>query len=145
MSTERPHPQCAGSRRQFLWQAGAGFTGLALSGMLEADGFPLGRATASRPEAANPFAQRPPHRRVQAKSCIFLFMFGGPSQVDLFDYKPELQKRDGQSIDNEFRRNTKTKTVLQMNTGRIIQGHPSVGAWLSYGLGTPIGTCPPTS
>lgn len=64
-------------------------------------------------------------------------MFGGPSQVDLFDYKPELQKRDGQSIDNEFRRNTMTKTVLQMNTGRIIQGHPSVGAWLSYGLGTP--------
>jgi hypothetical protein len=186
MSTDRPHPQCSGSRRQFLWQAGGGFTGLALSGMLEADGFPFGRAVAAKPEPGNPFAQRPPHRRVRAKSCIFLFMFGGPSQVDLFDYKPELQKRDGQSIDNEFRRNTKTKAVLQasrrtfaqhgqsglwcsdafphiarhmdklavvkslysdsfahgsavlqMNTGRIIQGHPSVGAWLSYGLGTP--------
>jgi hypothetical protein len=116
---------------------------------------------------------------------IFLFMFGGPSQVDLFDYKPELQRRDGQTIDNEFRRNTKTRAVLQasrrtfrqhgqsglwcsdafphlsrhmdklavvkslysdsfahgsavlqMNTGRILQGHPSLGAWLSYGLGT---------
>ena len=85
MSTDRLHPQCSGSRRQFLWQAGAGFTGLALSGMLEADGFPFGRAMAAKPEPGNPFAQRPPHRRVRAKSYIFLFMFGGPSQVDLFD------------------------------------------------------------
>lgn len=185
MSTDRPHPQCAGSRREFLWQMGAGFTGLALSSLLEADGFPSGRAMAASPSPHSPFDPRPPHRPVRAKAVIFLFMFGGPSQVDLFDYKPELQKRDGQSIDNEFRRNTQTRAVLQasrrnfaqhgksglwcsdafphlsrqmdqlavvkslysdsfahgsavlqMNTGRIIQGHPSVGAWLSYGLGT---------
>ncbi len=164
---------------------GAGFTGLALSSLLEADGFPSGRAMAASPSPHSPFDPRPPHRPVRAKAVIFLFMFGGPSQVDLFDYKPELQKRDGQSIDNEFRRNTQTRAVLQasrrnfaqhgksglwcsdafphlsrqmdqlavvkslysdsfahgsavlqMNTGRIIQGHPSVGAWLSYGLGT---------
>lgn len=185
MSTDRPHPQCTGSRREFLWQMGAGFTGLALSSLLEADGFPSGRAMAASPSPHSPFDPRPPHRPVRAKAVIFLFMFGGPSQVDLFDYKPELQKRDGQSIDNEFRRNTQTRAVLQasrrnfarhgesglwcsdafphisrqmdklavvkslysdsfahgsavlqMNTGRIIQGHPSVGAWLSYGLGT---------
>src|SRR5262249_4015475 len=175
----------AGTRRQFLWQAGAGFTGLALTALLDSDGFFSRPAVAAPLSAANPLAARPPHRLTKAKACIFLFMFGGPSQIDLFDYKPELQKRDGQTIDNEFRRNTKTKAVLQaskrkfaqcgraglwcsdalphlaghmdklafvkslysdsfahgsavlqMNTGRIIQGHPSVGAWLSYGLGT---------
>lgn len=174
-------------RRQFLWEAGAGFAGLALASLLEGDGFfgrqaraadGPGRGRGGAPEGL-------PHRPVRAKSCIFLFMFGGPSQLDLFDYKPELQKRDGQTIDNEFRRNTKTKAVLQasrrafrrhgrsglwcsdafpniarhmdklavvkslysdsfahgsavlqMNTGRILQGHPSLGAWLGYGLGT---------
>jgi hypothetical protein len=121
----------------------------------------------------------------KAKSVIFLFMFGGPSQVDLFDYKPELQKRDGQTIQNEFRRGSKTQAVLQasrrtfakhgqsglwcsdafpniakhmdklavvksltsdsfahgsallqINCGRILQGHPSLGSWITYGLGS---------
>src|SRR5262245_61056496 len=179
------HPQCIGSRREFLWQMGAGFTGLALTALLDGDGFFTRPAVAAELPAANPLAPRPQHFAARAKACIFLFMFGGPSQVDLFDYKPELQKRDGQSIENEFRRNAKTKAVLQasrrkfaqhgqsglwcsdafpniarhmdklavikslysdsfahgsallqMNTGRIIQGHPSVGAWMSYGLGT---------
>ena len=164
---------------------GAGFTGLALTALLDGDGFFTRPAVAAEFPAANPLAPRPQHFAARAKACIFLFMFGGPSQVDLFDHKPELQKRDGQSIENEFRRNTKTKAVLQasrrkfsqhgqsglwcsdafpsiarqmdklavikslysdsfahgsallqMNTGRIIQGHPSVGAWMSYGLGT---------
>jgi len=169
---------CAGTRREFLWEAGSGFTGLALASLLEADGF----FANSRAEEVAPVSK--PELPVKAKACIFLFMFGGPSQMDLFDYKPELQKRDGQTIDNEFRRNTKTKAVLQasrrkfarhgqsgqwisdamphlarhadkmafvkslhsdsfahgsavlqMNTGRILQGHPSLGAWMSYGLG----------
>lgn len=185
MSIDHPHPRCAGTRRQFLWEAGAGFTGIALASLLAGTGFGWGKAQAAG-SSTNPFAPRPPHRPTRAKACIFLFMFGGPSQVDLFDYKPELQKRDGQTIDNEFRRNTRTRAVLQasrrtfaqhgqsglwcsdafphiarhmdklavvkslysdsfahgsavlqMNTGRILQGHPSVGAWLSYGLGTP--------
>lgn len=184
MSTNR-HPQCFGTRREFLWQMGAGFTGLALTALLDGDGFFAQPALAGSLSAANPLAPRAPHFPAKAKACIFLFMFGGPSQIDLFDYKPELQKRDGQSIDNEFRRNTKTKAVLQasrrkfaqhgqsgqwcsdafphlashmdklavvkslysdsfahgsavlqMNTGRIIQGHPALGAWMGYGLGT---------
>lgn len=170
-------------RRQFLWEMGAGFAGLALSSLLQSEGFFSSHA-ASIPEG-HALAPKTPHRPVKAKSCIFLFMFGGPSQLDLFDYKPELQKRDGQTIQNEFRRNTKTKAtlqasrrtfsqrgqsglwcsdafpriaqhmdklavikslysdsfahgsaVLQMNSGRILQGHPSLGAWMSYGLGT---------
>ena len=168
-------------RRQFLWQMGAGFAGLALTTLLDGDGFFGPSATA----APGPLLPRPPHRPTKARSVIYLFMFGGPSQLDLFDYKPELQKRDGQTIDNEFRRNTRTKAVLQasrrtfrqhgrsglwcsdafphiaqhmdklavvkslssdsfahgsamlqMNSGRILQGHPSMGAWMSYGLGT---------
>ena len=172
-------------RRQFLWELGAGFGGLALSSLLDRDGFFSTRATAAVKSDASPLEQRCPALPTKAKSCIFLFMFGGPSQVDLFDYKPELQQRDGQTIDNEFRRGTKTKAtlqasrrtfrqygesgqwcsdafphiaqhmdklavvkslysdsfahgsaLLQMNSGRILQGHPSIGAWMSYGLGT---------
>jgi hypothetical protein len=112
-------------------------------------------------------------------------MYGGPSQMDLFDYKPELQKRDGRSANIELRRRSvqagkllaskrrfaqhgasglwcsdalprlarhmdKLAVIkslymdsfahgsanLQVNCGRIIQGHPSLGSWLSYGLGT---------
>src|SRR5687767_15756746 len=46
----------------------------------------------------NPFAARAPHFAPKAKSVIFLFMVGGPSQVDTFDYKPELQKLDGKPV-----------------------------------------------
>ncbi|MFM7100640.1 MAG: DUF1501 domain-containing protein, partial [Verrucomicrobiota bacterium] len=70
MSIDRPHPQCAGTRREFLWELGAGFTGVALSALLERDGF---GAAAPRQPAASPLDPRPPHRRIRAKSCIFLF------------------------------------------------------------------------
>ena len=84
-----------GARRQFLGQMGAGFTGLAMAGLLEEDGFFGGRARASvhgiaagsGNPAGGPMVERPPHRRGPAKACIFLFMYGGPSQMDLFDYK----------------------------------------------------------
>ena len=172
-------------RRQFLWELGAGFGGLALSSLLERDGFFSKHATAAVKSDSAPLEQRSSVLPTKAKSCIFLFMFGGPSQVDLFDYKPELQRRDGMTVDNEFRRGATTKAtlqasrrtfrqhgesgqwcsdafphiaqhmdklavvkslysdsfahgsaLLQMNSGRILQGHPSIGAWMSYGLGT---------
>lgn len=186
-----PEEHIVRPRRQFLWELGAGFAGLALASLLDRDGFMARPAHAATAAAPKPLLSRARHFPVKAKSCIFLFMFGGPSQVDLFDYKPELQKRDGQTIENEFRRNTKTKAtlqasrrvfrqhgqsglwcsdafpniarqmdklavikslysdsfahgsaVLQMNSGRILQGHPSLGAWLSYGLGTLNGSLP---
>ncbi len=175
---------CAGSRREFLWQMGAGFAGVALAGLLEKDGFFTTTARAAGAEP-NPLAPKPPHLPGKAKSCIFLFMYGGPSQMDLFDYKPELQKRDGKTVDLEIRRRdikpakllaSKRKflrhgqsglwcsdalphlakqmdklavikslyadsfahgsAMIQMNSGRVIQGYPSVGSWLGYGLGT---------
>src|SRR6185503_9612870 len=88
-------------RRQFLWQMGAGFAGLALTSLLDGNGFFNSRANAADAPLQGSLVPKPPHLPTKAKSVIFLFMFGGPSQVDLFDYKPELQKRDGQTIDNE--------------------------------------------
>src|SRR5258706_8176300 len=94
---------CCGSRREFLWQMGAGFTGLALTALLDQDGFFGPDAVAATP-ADNPLTPRIAHLPRHAKSCIFLFMYGGPSQMDLFDYKPELQKRHGQTANLEQRR-----------------------------------------
>lgn len=88
---------CGRTRREFLWQAGGGFVGTALAWMLDRDGFFASRATAA---TSSPLAPRPAHFAPRAKSCIFLFNYGGPSQVDLFDPKPELNKRHGQPIPN---------------------------------------------
>jgi hypothetical protein len=99
--SERPHDLhtpgtfCRRTRREFLWEAGAGFTGLALAGLLEADGFFGNRAAAA---AANPLAPKKPHLPARARSVIFLFMYGGPSQVDTFEYKPKLYELDGKTV-----------------------------------------------
>ena len=97
---------CGRTRREFLWQAGAGFTGLALAYLLDRDGFFGRRALAAE---TGPSA---PHFAPRAKSVIFLFMYGGPSQVDTFDYKPELQKRNGQKVKIETRRHAFSEGTL---------------------------------
>lgn len=87
---------CGRTRREFLWQTGAGFTGLALADLLARDGFPSPRGDEPK---AGPLAPKAPHHPPRAKACIFLFMYGGPSQVDTFDYKPKLYGLDGKTID----------------------------------------------
>ena len=91
---------CRRTRREFLWQAGGAFTSVALAGMLQRDGFLASQAVAADGVApfANPLASKPPHFAPKAKSVIFLFMYGGPSHVDTFDYKPKLYELDGQTI-----------------------------------------------
>ena len=91
---------CRRTRREFLWEAGAGFTGLALTGLLSGDGFFRGQARAAEPAGGftNPLAPRKPHFAPKAKSVIFLFMYGGPSHIDTFDYKPSLYALDGKTI-----------------------------------------------
>ncbi len=177
---------CKTSRREFLWEAGAGFTGLAMTGMLSLDGF-FGAPAKAATAQANPLAPKPPMFPAKAKSVIFLFMYGGPSQLDTFDYKPHLIGRDGQSITVRSFRNGNVPTqlklmeprwkfkqygkcgkfvsdlfpnvgqhvddmafihsmysdapvhgsaMLQMNTGKILSGSPSLGSWVNYGLGT---------
>jgi Protein of unknown function (DUF1501) len=184
---------CTGHRREFLWQAGAGFAGLALTALLDQDGFfarhGFGAESSAGKlppaEGANPLAVRPAHFVTKAKRVIFLFMYGGPSSMDTWDYKPELQKRDGEEVQIEIRRGSIQKqkllaskrkfkqygeaglwgadcfehinqhldklaiikslyadtfahgsAMIQMNSGRIIQGHPSIGSWMNYGLGS---------
>src|SRR5438093_2609243 len=99
--TTPSHPRqfCGRTRREFLWETGAGFTGLALTGLLSADGFFEGRAAASGAGTyTNPLAPRRPHFAPKARAVIFLFMYGGPSHVDTFDYKPRLYALDGRTI-----------------------------------------------
>ena len=90
---------CGRTRREFLWQAGGGFAGAALTAMLLDDGFFAGRARADQGDD-DPLAPKPPHFAAKAKSVICLSMYGGVSQVDTWDPKPELTKRNGQPIPN---------------------------------------------
>jgi hypothetical protein len=182
------HTPCGQTRREFLWEVGGGFAGLALLDLLSRDGFFSPPVRAGQPEAA-PYllAARPAHFPAKAKRAVFLFMNGGPSHVDTFDYKPALTRYHGTPYKGDvavgsnnrpigylmqspfaFRkhgqsgleisslyphtarfaddlcvlRSLYTDTAahasgcLQMNTGSVLIGKPSLGSWLSYGLGT---------
>ena len=108
---------CGRTRREFLWQAGAGFTGLGLVDLLSRDRFFGGTAGAAEVAArsANPLAPKPGHFPARAKSVIFLFMYGGPSHMDTFDHKPKLYELDGKTIEvKTFGRGGKK------NEGRVV-------------------------
>ncbi len=77
------------TRRRFLQQVGHGFGSLALAAILDEK---------ARAAAPNPLLSHAPHFRPRAKAVIWLFMTGAPSQVDTWDYKPELQKRHDQVL-----------------------------------------------
>src|SRR3989442_14368445 len=91
--------RCAGSppavtRRDVLRAAANGFGALALQAILAGEG----RAK----QRVNPLAAKPQHFPAKAKSVIFLFMVGGPSQIDLFDPKPTLKKYEGQKLPESY-------------------------------------------
>ena len=94
----KPHPTpnfCGRlNRREFLGTVGGGFPALALTGLLGAEGF----FKSARASGGNPLAVRPPMVRGKAKSVIFLFMYGGPSHIDTFDYKPGMVGMEGKTI-----------------------------------------------
>jgi hypothetical protein len=85
---------CGRTRREFLWQSGCGFGGVALSSFLSADGF-FSKAQAGQSPSPTSFL---PAAAAKAKSVIFLFMYGGPSQIDTFDYKPNMIGMDNKTI-----------------------------------------------
>lgn len=91
---------CGRTRREFLWDAGGKFTGLALTYMLAQDQFLAKQAVAADGVSAfdNPLAAKQPHFKPKAKNVIFLFMYGGPSHMDTFDYKPKLYPLDGKTV-----------------------------------------------
>lgn len=126
---------CGRTRREFLWETGAGFTGTALTAMLSADGFFPSRVSAQEESAAsfqNPLAPKQPHFDADATACIFLYMYGGPSQIDTFDYKPDMYGRDNQTVE--------VKTFGRgghKNKGRIVEPrwkfkqYGECGKWVS--------------
>ena len=142
---DRPGTFCGRTRREFLWETGGAFTGVALAGMLAQDGFLAKQAVAAdgvTPFAGgNPLAPRQPHRTPKAKSVIFLFMYGGPSQVDTFDHKPKLYGLDGKTIDVHVKGRGGTR-----NQGRVVgpkwkfKQHGESGAWVSE-LFPNVATC----
>src|SRR5262245_4989336 len=90
------HPLAEATRRQFLRRSGLGFGAAALAALLAEDG----RAG----PAPNPLAPKKPMLPATAKRVIYLHMIGAPSHLDLFDPKPELNKRDGQECPAELLR-----------------------------------------
>lgn len=177
----RPIEILPGMRREFLSRMGQGFGLLALSSLLAREGL-------AAPAPIDPLAPRGSHFAGKAKAVIWLFMNGGPSHVDTWDYKPELTRRDGKELPgfdpntgffNEqvgplmkspfaFRQqgesgawvsslfpnlarhvdklafvhscytesNNHSPALFQMNTGFARMGFPSVGSWVTYGLGS---------
>jgi hypothetical protein len=179
---------CGRTRREFLWEAGAGFTGVALAGLLDA-GFFASQAVAAdgATRFVNPLTPKKPHLPARARSVIFVFCYGGPSHIDTFDYKPKMKGMDNKTVQvktsgrggvkNEgriveprwaFREYGQCgkwvsdlfphlarqvddiaflhsltadspqhgSAMLQMNSGRILSGHPCLGSWVNYGLGS---------
>jgi|LakMenEpi03Aug12_release.lakeMendotaPanAssembly.Ray.scaffolds.fasta_scaffold00030_45 hypothetical protein len=80
-------------RRWFLRDCGLGLAGIAASALMKQD---LSAEQTQGDEAANPLAARAPHFEPKAQRVIYMFHAGAPSQLELFDHKPELQARDGQ-------------------------------------------------
>ncbi|HLW65193.1 MAG TPA: DUF1501 domain-containing protein [Gemmataceae bacterium] len=122
-----PNPEF-GSRRAFLAKAGGGFGLLALASLLSKEAH-----ADSQTEARNPMAARESHFAAKAKSVIWLFMNGGPSQVDTWDYKPELARRDGQELKG-FDQNTgffRDQVGPVMKSPFKFQKQGQSGAWVS--------------
>jgi hypothetical protein len=92
---------CGRTRREFLWECGGGFGATALASLLAGDGFFNKAAAGQTPlvnPRVNPLAPRPASLAPRAKSVIFLFMYGGPSHIDTFDYKPDMLGMDGKTV-----------------------------------------------
>lgn len=172
------------NRRQLLRQTSAGFGSLALIDLLAR--CQASEQTSGPASGGGPLAPKTPHFAPRAKRVIFLFMHGGPSHIDTFDYKPELAKQDGKPLPFEKPRIQFAQTgnllrspwefkqygesgawvsdlfphvgecvdditfvksihgsneahggaLLKMHTGSDTFVRPSMGAWISYGLGT---------
>lgn len=131
--SRQPHIFPAASRRDFLLRSGAGFGSVALSYLLGMDGFKA-RAGNIPINPLNPLSARLSHHTAKAKSVIWLFMEGGPSHLDLFDPKPELDRLAGKPMPPSFGRpitamGTSDNTILP--TRRVFKQHGQSGIWVS--------------
>ncbi|MEW5980312.1 MAG: DUF1501 domain-containing protein [Acidobacteriota bacterium] len=124
------------TRRHFFGQCGIGVGSIALATLLGNRSLLGDSMVASSPK---PLAPKPPHFQARAKNIIFLFMAGGPSQLDLFDYKPKLVELNGQPIpdsyvkDKRFAFMDSTYQVRPklLGTRRKFSRHGESGMWVS--------------
>lgn len=132
MNTALTHPRAVDrlrnlTRRRFLQQCGAGAGAMALASLLNEQVFGAASAAGARTVG--------PHFAPKAKNIIYLFMSGGPSQLDLFDYKPELVKRSGQKTPEELVKNIRLaqigKDAKLLGTRYQFAQHGKSGVWLS--------------
>jgi hypothetical protein len=123
------------TRRHFLEASGVGLGSLALAGLLQQDGVAAPGDANSSVNEINPLAPRPPHFAAKAKRVIYLHLTGSPPHLDMYDYKPELVKRDGQACPDEFVKGKRfaftSGTPKLMGTPRKFTQHGEGGMWLS--------------
>jgi hypothetical protein len=114
------------TRREMLRRSSAGFGYLALAALAS-------EQAAHGAESANPLAPKRPHFGPRAKRVIFLFMSGGPSQVDTFDPKPRLQERDGRPVPAEIlkRLNKSDGDRILLASPWKFEQHGQGGLWFS--------------
>jgi hypothetical protein len=106
----------------------AGFGALALRSLLSAEST---RAAELEPATESPLAPRAPHFPARAKRVIFIFMHGGPSQVDTFDYKPLLERDHGKPLPFDKPRVVSSQTGNLLRSPWKFQQHGQSGAWVS--------------
>ena len=140
MNNVAPHFHRAFSRRSFIGKLGAGFGALALEALLRQDARAAHPGTMPAIDPLHPYAPRAPHFAPKARSVIFLYLVGGPSQVDTFDYKPTLQKLNGQPLPESIRKAvqaTKLANVLHDVKDELFASpfgwkqHGASGMWVS--------------
>ena len=107
------------SRRDFLATAASGVGTLALASLLGQEGLLAAGTPPGGPSLADPLAPKPPHFAPKAKACIFIFMAGAPSQIDLFDPKPKLNEMDGQALPDSMTEKVRF-AFIQKKTARLM-------------------------
>ena len=125
----------AQTRRHFLTAGGYGL-GLAALGQLLADDRPAPAANA----ATDPLTPKPPHFPARAKACIFIFLEGGPSQIDLWDPKPMLKELHGKPLPQSLTKDVrfafiKKETAVLQGSNRTFSPHGASG--MQFGDLTP--------
>ncbi len=124
------------TRRQFFRDCGVGLGSIALATLLGKDS---AQGAGASDRLTEPLAVRPGHFPARAKRVIYLFMAGGPSQLELFDYKPQLQKLSGEPIPDSFVEGrrfafmdsfTKNRPKL-LGTARKFARRGEAGTWVS--------------
>ena len=121
------------SRRELLRCSGGGFATLALAGLLAEE------SRSGEPDLRDPLAPHPPHFPARAKRVIFLFMHGGPSQVDTFDHKPLLERDHGKPLPFPKPRVVSSQTGNLLRSPFRFQRHGESGIAVSELFGNPAG------